>query len=379
MRARRIVPVIALGVGLSFSATPSAAQEGGEGRTTEDGEEEQEEAAEEGALPAWLAGLSLTAFADAYAQGVWTLEDPFSGDRTADLAHRAYDTNAGVTLAFLGLDVAYRYESVGARLDLRFGTAVPHLLGRTSGLPDGAQFMKQAYAFWRPFDGLQIDFGQFDTIYGAEVSESWRNHTYSRGSLYNIVQPFYHTGFRVAWSPVESVTITGIAVNGWNNVLDNNDGKSFGIQASWSTDHLRIVAGYLGGPEGERDDLFRHFADVVITVSVDRLEIVANGDYVAEDLGDGTFDQLWGVMLSGRLRFPPLFGMALRGEAIGDPETEDMLYTGTFSLELTPAEHLVVRLDNRLDYASDPRFHDTNAQPSNSVFSMVLGVVVHSD
>lgn len=333
----------------------------------------------ESGLPEWLRGLSVSAFADAYAQGVWTVAHPFSGDHSDVLAHRAFTTEAGLTLSFLGVDVAYRFESVGARLDIRLGTSVPRLLGPTSGLPDGMQFLKQAFVYWRPVEQLQIDFGQFDTIYGAEVADSWRNHTYSRGSLYNLVQPFYHTGLRVAWAPVESVTLTGIAVNGWNNVLDSNDGKTFGLQASWSSGVLGVAAGYLGGPEGTRDDLWRHFADLVVTLRVDQLELALNADYVAEQIEDGTFDHLWGVMLSGRLRVLPLFAVALRGEVIGDPDTGAQLYTGTLTLELTPVEHLVIRLDNRVDGASDPRFQDNNGLPAHTVMSTILGVVVHSD
>src|SRR5690606_3536138 len=98
------------------------------------------EGAGEGALPEWLRGVSLAAFADGYVQAVWTLPEPFSGDRSDVLGHRPYEHIAGITLSFLGLDVAYRYESVGARLDLRFGTSTPRLLGPTSGLPDGVQF-----------------------------------------------------------------------------------------------------------------------------------------------------------------------------------------------------------------------------------------------
>jgi hypothetical protein len=330
------------------------------------------------ALPDWLDGLTFGAFADVYGQGVWTLPDPFSGDRRDVLGHRPYEFIAGLTLSFVGLDVQFEHEQVGARIDLRFGTSTPRLLGPTSGLPDGMQFVKQAFVTWRPADILSIDFGQFDTIYGAEVSESWRNHTYSRGALYQLVQPFYHTGFRVSVAPIEGVTVTALAVNGWNNVLDDNDGKTFGAQASWSNDQLRISAGYLTGPEGAREGLWRHFGDLVVALTFDTLEILGNANYIAEDVGEGSFDQLWGAMISGRLRFPPLAALALRGEVIGDPDAGTELYTATFTVEVTPIEELVLRVDNRLDVSSDDRFQDPDGLPSQTVFSTILGVVVHT-
>lgn len=329
----------------------------------------------------WTDDLTISGFADAYVQGIWTLPEPFNGDQAALIGHRAFDTVAGLTVSFVGFDLAFDGGDVGATLNLRFGTSVPRLLGPTSGLPDGMQFLKQAFASWRPFEGAQIDFGQFDTIYGAEVSESWNNHTYSRGALYNVVQPFYHTGFRVAYAPPGSgLTFTGIAVNGWNNVLDNNDGKTFGLQVAYANGPLTVSAGYLAGPEGaDNDDLWRHFADVIVKLEVDDLQLVANGDYSAEDVGGGVFDQRWGVMASGRLRFPPYVALGLRGEYIGDPETGSGLATATFTVEVIPIEHLILRLDNRVDVSTEPSFQDPSGAPSETVFSSILGVVVRTN
>jgi len=328
----------------------------------------------------WADELTIRTFADAYAQGIWTLPDPFGGDRSAIIGYRPFTHIGGLTLSFAGFDLDYQAGPIGATLNLRFGTSVPRLLGPTSGLPDGMQFLKQAFVSWRAFEGFQVDFGQFDTIYGAEVSESWNNPTYSRGALYNLVQPFYHTGFRVAYSPVDELTITGLAVNGWNNVLDDNDMKTFGLHMTYASGPLTIAGGYLGGPEGAgNEDLWRHFADVVITLDLGDVDLSANADYVAEDVGGGTFDQLWGVMAAGRVAFPPFVALALRGEYIGDPDDGTGLVTGTFTFEVTPNENIVLRLDNRVDVSTEDDFQDPDGRPSETVFSTILGVVVRSN
>lgn len=332
--------------------------------------------------PQWTDDLSLSLFADGYAQAIWTASEPFGGDRGMMLAHRPFTHVGGLTLSFLGLDVAYEDGPIGATVNLRFGTSTPRLLGPTSGLPDGMQFVKQAFVSWRPVDRFQIDFGQFDTIYGAEVSESWQNPTYSRGALYNLVQPFYHTGFRVSYAPIESVTITGLVVNGWNNVIDDNDMKTFGAQLSWSEGALSVSAGYLGGPEGAgNDELWRHFADVVIGLDLGALTLSANADYSAEDIGGGTFVQLWGVMLAGRLGLSDHLGLALRGEYIGDPDDGSGLVTGTATLEVTPTENLIIRLDTRVDAVTDEGagFQDpSTGDIDEAAFTSILGVVVRS-
>jgi len=329
----------------------------------------------------WSDDLAIHGFADAYVQATWTLPEPFSGDQSGVLGHRPFTHIGGLTVSFVGLDMEYESDDVGATINLRFGTSTPRLLGATSGLPDGMQFLKQAYASWRPFEGAQIDFGQFDTIYGAEVSESWQNHNYSRGALYNLVQPFYHTGFRVAYAPPDTgLTFTGLAVNGWNNVLDDNDMKTFGLQVGYENSGVAVSAGYLGGPEGAgNEDLWRHFADVLVTVEVGDLELAANADYVAEELGGGMFDQLWGVMVSARLRFAPYVALGLRGEYIGDPDTDTGLATGTFTIEVTPMEHLIIRLDSRVDLSTDDTFQDPSGAPSPTAVSSILGMVVRTN
>ncbi len=336
------------------------------------------EAAAEGS--SWFDELSMRVFADAYVAGHWTLPNAFANDHTDMLGHRAYDANAGLNLAFVGLDFRYAPDPIGVTIDLRFGSAVPRLLGAFSGLPEGVQFVKQAFVSWAPVSQFRIDFGEFDTIYGAEVSESWLNPTYTRGSLYNVVQPFYHTGFRAVWSPIDEFSVTAIAVNGWNNVLDNNDGKSGGIQFAYSSGGVTLSAGYMTGPEQAGvDDRFRHLVDAVARVDVGDLSLWGNFDITVEDIGDGNTDTLAGGMVAARYGIIPEFAIAARGEYLHDPDTASGLGTGTVTLEVTPASHLVIRLDTRVDVATDDRFVDTQAQPSQTAVSSVLGVVVHSD
>lgn len=336
--------------------------------------EEEEESS------SWADALTIRVFADAYVAGHWTLPTPLEGDQSAVIGHRAFDVYGGPSIAFAGIDLRFAPEPIGAALDLRFGTAVPRLLGAFSGLPEGMQFLKQAYVSWRPLTQLQIDFGEFDTIYGAEVSESWLNPTYTRGALYNVVQPFYHTGFRASWAPIDALTLTAIAVNGWNNVVDSNDGKSVGVQAAVTLGDFSASLGYMTGPEQAGvDDRFRHLVDVIVRLHVGDLDLVANADFVAEDFGPDGYEMLAGGMLAGRLAIVPEFAVALRGELLGDPQGGSTLTTGTLTLEAVPDPHLVIRLDARLDVASDPRFVDPSSQPSDLVFSTVLGIVAHSD
>lgn len=377
---------------LSVPATPSVAVEGevaaeqaptpqvDPSMVSEEMAAEAGAGADEASDPPWYEHLSIGAFADAYFAGHWTLPNPVQGDRTDIIGHRAYDATGGLNLAFLGLDVQFEDGPVGATASLRFGSAVPRLLGAFSGLPEGMQFLTQAYVTWRPVEQLSIDFGEFNTIYGGEVAESWQNPTYTRGALYNVIQPFYHAGFRVAWAPTDEATLTLLVVNGWNNVLDDNDGKTVGAQFAWGSGPFSFSIGYLTGPEGAgNDERFRHLIDAVATLDLGVIAFFANADFVTEDQGDGTYQSNGGGMLAAHIPIGDYFGLGMRGEYIHDGAVDQGLGTATLTLEALPTDTMVIRLDTRVDIATDDRFIDASSAPSPLAVSSVLGAVVHTN
>src|SRR5438270_608003 len=78
--------------------------------------------------------------------------------------------------------------------------------------------------------GLQVDVGKFVTQHGAEVIEAKSNWNYSRSLLFSLAIPYYHSGVRVSYALNGKTTIMGTIVNGWNNVVENNSGKTLGAQ-----------------------------------------------------------------------------------------------------------------------------------------------------
>lgn len=195
--------------------------------------------------PAWYDAIHVLAFADAYARVGWNFPKP----QTATGPNRAYDFSNGFSFSWVGLDVAYDPGPVGGMIQLRFGPSVPRLLGGDS---QAFSFdnVKQAFVSWRPVEKLQFDFGQFDTIYGIEVADSQYNMNYTRGTLYFVGQPFYHAGLRAKYTLSDMFSLTGLVVNGWNNTLDNNIPKTFGIQLGFDHgDFIHAALGYIAGPE----------------------------------------------------------------------------------------------------------------------------------
>ena len=173
---------------------------------------------------------------------------------------------------------------LGFRTDLAFGPATEIVHASEPGGADVFRHVEQAYlSYLAPAGkGLQIDVGKFVTQHGAEVIETKDNWNYSRSLLFALAIPYYHFGARATYAFSEKFTLAGYLVNGWNNAVDNNTGKTVGIQAVVKPNaKLTVVQNYMTGPEqpGNNDDR-RHLFDTTVTCTVNpRLSLMANYDY----------------------------------------------------------------------------------------------------
>ena len=380
-------------------------------QSPETAEPEEAEQSSESSTSFWDR-VEARAFADAYAR----LDFNAPADQTATGPNRGYDFANGASLTWAGIDLSYGPDPVGGVIQLRLGPSVPRLLGPAFSA-FGFAGIKQAYASWKPIESLQLDLGVFDTIYGAEVTDSQLNFNYTRGSLYFVAQPFYHTGARATWTPNDTWTVRLLAVNGWNSFIDNNGGKTFGAQVSTALGDLGSVTfGYLGGPEQNEtlsdptngtqvrdpgaNDRWRHLVDAVLSLHVETFELALNADFVSEQiLADGAPQtEMWGgAALLARVALSSEWSLAGRGELIydsrhyliassgTDARPDLWIGTGTVTVDYHPSKNLIIRLDTRMDWSSDRLYCRGGGSCSDAAnlarenTAMTLGVVATTD
>ncbi len=358
--------------------------------------------------PKWYDTISLGAFVDTYYSQNWQAPRP---NQNANRYH-AFEPNTGFSLAWVGVDASMEPAPVGATIQLRFGPSVPNLTLADFNVPGGIGYVQNGYVSWRPEgkDGkLTLILGKFDTIYGAEVAPSQLNINYTRGALYNLAQPFFHTGLRADYVASDQWTFKVLVANGWNNTLDNNRGKSLGAQASYTpVENATFSLGYMGGPE--EDDVkavaalpagmgavtqtantgaegrWRHLVDAIADVKVTpALRVVANADYVTQSAVDATSGtdktvRWYGAAVYGRYAISDMFAGAVRGEWLRDDDGQLTrqpltLWTGTLTLEAAVNKYLLIRLDNRADVANESVFQKGLSDTSKTQFTSTLGVV----
>ncbi|HEY3816470.1 MAG TPA: porin [Polyangiaceae bacterium] len=376
----------------------------------------------------WYDTVKFEAFVDAYTNVNYNFPKPQGGTNQ----FRAPDVNNGFALTWVGLDVVHEAKPVGGTISLRFGPASSLFAGADTQY--GLQYVRQAFATWKPTERLALDLGKFDTICCAEVPDSQKNMNYTRGVLYWVAEPLFHTGLRAAYQVTDAVTFRLMAVNGWNNSIDNNLGKSFGAQIaiapveqlsgnityiggpersdtmtvtcpagqSYSVDAYACVnqAGATGAPQTVEDkkanSRWRQFVDALVNYNpTDSLAFALNGDFgydtALDPLTGSERAVYWyGGMAAGRLAFNDVWAVALRGEWFRDPQgfmtgatnpasgspLDVIIRTGTLTLEAKPSPYLIVRLENRIDSANQPVFRRGLNDANDVQVTSLLGVVV---
>jgi hypothetical protein len=178
-----------------------------------------------------LGPTSLSGFIDTYYQ---TNFNHPAGELTALRSFDYRDKSINLNMIELILDKApdATMGRTGYHVSLGYGDAMSAIdaterasSGFGNNAPGFDQFVKEAYfSYLAPVGtGLQVDVGKFVTPMGAEVIESKDNWNYSRSILFSYAIPYFHFGARAKYTFNSKYALTGFLVNGWNNVVDNNE------------------------------------------------------------------------------------------------------------------------------------------------------------
>jgi hypothetical protein len=261
----------------------------------------------------------------------------------------------------------------GYHVALGFGQAMNAVNGSDHAGLGFDQYLKEAYfSYLAPVGkGLQIDVGKFVTPAGAEVTETKDNWNYSRGLLFSYAIPYYHFGMRAKYAFNDKYSLNGMFVNGWNNVIDNNTGKTYGIGFGWNPNKkFGIAQNYMAGPEQNNlNTNVRQLSDTVITYSpTSKLSFIVNGDY---GRGDRITDPVTAIVshpvfwtgVAGYVRyaFSGTSAFSTRYEYYDDHDgfttgTAQHLNEFTTTLERLVAHHIISRLEFRHDFSDQPVF-----------------------
>ena len=275
---------------------------------------------------------------------------------TGTTARRANEFSLNVA----ALDLAADPKPVGFHLTLAAGSGVDVLhSGEPAGPGIGAQVFRviyQASVSWAaPVGaGLLLEAGIYPSHIGYESFFSKDNVNYTR-SWMGEYSPYYQTGIKASYVFDPDWSAQLHLMNGWNLIGDNNRSKAVGTRLQWTNDRATIALNTFAGPELPGDDShWRLFGDLTAQFKATAaLSLGATLDVGWQDRAAGA--AVWhGAGIYGRYTFSDVVGLALRAEYYDDRDgfmsgTAQLLTDGTVTLDVRPAEHLLLKLEGRED------------------------------
>lgn len=343
-------------------------------KATPDKTEEAQDPAAANPVVEFFKQTEIYGFVDGYY--LWAFNEESPQLRNFDVNHNSFSLNY-VEIAFA--KPVSETSRGGFRVDFGAGDTADMVHAFEPGGTDYLKHVQQAYvSYLAPVGkGLTIDFGKFVTSHGAEVIENKDNFNYSRGLLFALAIPYYHMGARVAYAVNDKVSVMGMLVNGWNNVIDNNSGKTLGVGITVKpTPKLSIVQNYMVGKELAEEDGVRNLFDTLVSyAATDKVTAIGNFDYGRDSLDDA--DVNWyGVALgvkyqaNEKLAFSPRYEWFVDddGFATGLAQTlQEITLTG----EYKASGGLIARVEFRSDFSDDDYFFKgdsfKSSQPTASV------------
>ncbi len=330
------------------------------------------------ALPEGWEAVRASGLIDLYYS--YNFNHPVSGNNQL----RNFDVKANqFSLNMAKLKLERAPEPAGFRVDLGFGRAFEMIHASEAG-PGVFQYVEQAFVLYRPKAGrgFQLDLGKFVTSAGAEVIETHANWNYSRSLLFAYAIPYYHFGLRASL-PLGRAFSAGVQlVNGWNNVEDNNSGKTAGFTAAVKTAKLTWTnTCYIGAEEPNGDRGLRRLYDTTLVVTpATRTAFYLNFDHGLERAG-GDASRWTGVAGAARLAVTGRAAVSSRLEWFRDAggfatgatqKLKEVTLTGEYRLH----ENLLGRLEYRRDWSDVPYFdRGPGAALSRSQSTLLAGFV----
>jgi hypothetical protein len=314
--------------------------------------------------------------------------DYYSTKPDADALYRNFDTRHNtfrLSMAQLWIAKAPTADQrAGYKVKFNFGPAARMINAYEPSDADALKNFEEGFvSYLAPIGkGLQFDVGKFVTPHGAEVIEAKDNWNYSRSLLFSLAIPYYHTGVRATYAVNDKVSVMGTFVNGWNDVKDNNGGKTFGVQlAVKPLPALAIVQNYMTGPEQPHDsDNWRQLSDTIVTLTVTpALSLMANYDYGHDNIA-GVRGSWQGLAGYAKYQANKWIALSPRFEVYDDASglttgVAQTLKEITGTVEIKALENLLCRVEYRSDFSDQAVFTDNRGASKRNQNSFGVGVL----
>lgn len=324
--------------------------------------------------------LFFSGFIDTYY--LFDLNKPEGGTVPLAYSHNRHNEFA-INHALISLN--YSSKDVRSIIALHAGT---YPEANYAAEPLAFRYLHDASIGYRLHKKLWLDAGVFGSSHiGFEADISKNNWALTR-SLCAENTPYYESGIKLSYEPDSQILISILALNGWQNIRDNNNTKAFGSQVTWKpTEKLTLNSStFLGNEKADTLPQIRFLHNFyTLYLVTKKLSVLAGFDIGMEQALDST-----GSYLSGennywynptfilRYNLVSKFAFCSRVEFYSDEKQVILPASHVFgysvNLDYSPQENIVMRVEYRNLKADKPTFKNDSGRLVNNRPTIALSM-----
>lgn len=313
--------------------------------------------------------FNFSAYVDAYY--AYDFNEPdFQQKQYVTQAARHNEFNINLAL----IKVAYEADKFRGNLALQTGTYPSINYAEPTEL---AQMINEANVGIRIGEKSWIDAGVLGGHFGYESVFSLDNELYTQ-ALATEYTPYFQTGIQFSTELNESLSFRAVVLNGWQNIYETNDAKSFGMAVDYVVnENISFSYGNYFGNEG--DDLsgvkFRIHNNAYVSYAKDKISSTAVIDITSQERfnsqDNGTVLFLTWV---NKMTLSELWSVGARFEYVSD--RDQILFTTlapefqtssiTASLNYSPLPNVAFKVEGRLFIGSEEIWRSANKIADNT-------------
>jgi len=287
---------------------------------------------------------------------------------------------ANVNLAML--DVRFKSERLRARMAPGFGT---YMQANYTAESSGLRYLIEANAGVKLFKTKEIwlDFGILGSPFTNESCVS-RDHLMYTRSLAPEYVPYYLSGLKLSLPIDKKWNLYVYLLNGWQQIADQNQGKSLGVQIEFRPDNKNLLNWdvYIGYERSASnpDYRVRYFTDLYWIYNPDGKFSLTSCAYLGiqkkESLTENDMLLWWQVNICSRYKLGRKTSVSGRLEYFNDANAVQVTsinaavsglsaFGGGICLNYNLFENALVRFEGRHFYAPEKAYKSSEGKPSS--------------
>lgn len=318
----------------------------------------------------------------------YNFSEPSSGDNPYFVS-MARHNEFNINLAFV--DVKYSSSRLRARFVPGFGT---YINSNYAAEPGSLKNIVEANVGVKLFHNKNIwlDAGVLGSPYTNESAISKDHLMYTRSFAPEYV-PYYVSGAKLSMPVNEKVNFYLYLLNGWQQIVDQNSGKSVGTQVEYRPNNFWLINWntYVGDERSATvpQNRTRYFSDVYFIYSKNKWTAtgcIYAGIQERQNTDNTTrSDKWWQANLIGRYSFSEKVSLSGRVEYFSDPQSVQITsitdgggfnsYSTGLGLNVHIASNIMARFEGRTFFSEKDVYSKDNT-PTNTSSQLISNLTI---